>query len=143
MKLKGQTATVGFQVGVRRTFPISQELAWALLLSPEGLPLWLGDLTSLELQVGHKYLAKDGTHGELRVVKPLHQLRMTWQRKGWEKSSTLQIRLYPNPTNIDKTIISFHQEKLQDAMVREDMKQHWEEVVTKIMDLLMNRYQGN
>ncbi|GGH22475.1 SRPBCC domain-containing protein [Paenibacillus segetis] len=137
--MKGQTATVGFQVGVRRTFPISQEQAWALLLSSKGLQVWLGDLPSLDLQVGHKFSSKDGIHGELRVVKPLHQLRMSWQRKGWEKPSTLQIRLYPNPSNADKTTISFHQEKLQDAWVREDMKQHWEEVVNKIMELSLSK----
>ncbi|WP_372813959.1 hypothetical protein [Paenibacillus sp.] len=38
----GQTSSVGFQVGVRRTLPLSQEQAWRLLTSPEGLSWWLG-----------------------------------------------------------------------------------------------------
>lgn len=36
-KLVGQTVSTGFQVGVRRTFPISPEQAWTFLISPEGM----------------------------------------------------------------------------------------------------------
>lgn len=137
--LKGQTASAGFQIGVRRTFPISQEQAWDLLVSPEGLKLWLGDLSALELQVGQGYTTKEGISGELRVVKLFQQLRMTWQPRGWEKSSTLQIRIIPNPTNADKTTISFHQEKLKDVYTRECMKKYWEEAATRIMEKVKNR----
>lgn len=44
-KMIGQTKTVGFQVGIRRTFPISQEKAWELVTSEDGLKLWLGKVT--------------------------------------------------------------------------------------------------
>ncbi|MBQ4899763.1 SRPBCC domain-containing protein [Paenibacillus sp. Marseille-P2973] len=130
----GQTKAAGFQIGVRRTFPVSREAAWAFLLSTEGLKLWLGDLSSLELEPGHQYTTEEGNFGELRVVKPLEQLRLTWQRKGWSQPSTLQIRLIPNPSHADKTTISFHQEKLTDAWAREEMKQHWEAVTAAIME---------
>lgn len=75
----GQTKAVGFQVGVRRTFPISQEKAWELVTSAEGFELWLGLNTSLILKPGQAYIAKTGA-GELRVVKPLEQLRLTWKK---------------------------------------------------------------
>ncbi|WP_053373157.1 SRPBCC domain-containing protein [Paenibacillus sp. FJAT-27812] len=129
----GQTASAGFQIGVRRTFPISQEQAWALLISPVGLKLCLGDISDLKLEVGHPYTTKEGIFGELRVVKPLHQLRMTWQRKTWESPSTVQIRIIPNPKSAGKTVISFHQEKLKDANERENMKRYWEEAAAKIL----------
>ncbi|RCX13305.1 activator of Hsp90 ATPase-like protein [Fontibacillus phaseoli] len=132
----GQTKSVGFQIGVRRTFPVSREAAWTFLLSPEGLKLWLGDLPSLELEPGHQYITGEGNFGEMRVIKPLEQLRMTWQRKGWAQTSTLQIRLIPNPSHEGKTTISFHQEKLADALAREEMKRHWEAVTAEIMDRL-------
>jgi|GEM_PF-6243705 len=35
-KIVGQTASVGFQVGVRRTLPITREQAWAYIVSSEG-----------------------------------------------------------------------------------------------------------
>lgn len=38
----GLTKTVGYQVGVRKTFPISQEQAWSLITAEEGLNAWLG-----------------------------------------------------------------------------------------------------
>lgn len=130
----GQTKAAGFQIGVRRTFSVSREAAWAFLLSAEGLKLWLGELSSLELEPGHRYTTGEGNFGELRVVKPLEQLRLTWQRQGWSQPSTLQIRLIPNPSQAGKTTISFHQEKLADAWAREEMKQHWEAVTAAIME---------
>ncbi|WP_315969970.1 hypothetical protein [Brevibacillus massiliensis] len=36
-RVVGQTKSAGFQVGVRRTLPVSQERAWELVASVEGL----------------------------------------------------------------------------------------------------------
>lgn len=94
----GQTKTVGFQVGVRRTFPISQEKAWDLITSEEGLNLWLGENTGVILQPGQKYITKTGV-GEIRIVKPLQQLRLTWQKEGWKNPSTVQVRIISKETN--------------------------------------------
>lgn len=132
-KIVGQTKTVGFQVGVRRTFPISQEKAWELVTSDEGLNLWLGEGTRIILQPGHKYTTKTGG-GEIRVVKPLQQLRLTWQKEGWQKSSTVQVRIISIESN--KATISFHQENLSDQNTREEMKKHWENVLEVIKERL-------
>ncbi|MFK7693000.1 SRPBCC domain-containing protein [Paenibacillus sp. HJGM_3] len=131
----GQTASAGFQIGVRRTFPLTQQEAWDLLLTPEGLALWLGELRSLELEKGHKYCTSEGTCGELRVVKPLHQLRLTWQPENWSSPSTLQIRVIPNPKRADATTISFHQEKLENSVMRERMKERWEDVSAQLLEV--------
>ncbi|ANY73276.1 SRPBCC family protein [Paenibacillus ihbetae] len=128
----GLTAAAGFQVGVRRTLPVTQEEAWRLLTSPHGLSQWLGEVESLELVRGTAFATREGNHGELRVVKPLHQLRMSWQRAGWSAPSTLQIRLLP--TRQGGTTISFHQEKLKDLYAREQMKAHWEQVLHRLME---------
>lgn len=104
------------------------------MFADNGLKLWLGNLSDLKLQVGYRYTTDEGISGELRVVKPAQQLRMTWQPSGWEQSSTLQVRIFSNKTNAEKTTISFHQEKLRDAHDREIMKQHWEEAVSGIME---------
>ncbi|ACA40865.1 hypothetical protein Bsph_3371 [Lysinibacillus sphaericus C3-41] len=37
----GLTKTVGYQVGVRKTFPISQQQAWSIITAEEGLNAWL------------------------------------------------------------------------------------------------------
>jgi hypothetical protein len=50
----GLTKSAGFQIGVRRTLPMTQEKAWELLFSQEGLQIWLGDLSSFPLQKGEE-----------------------------------------------------------------------------------------
>ncbi|MGE7673965.1 SRPBCC family protein [Lysinibacillus sp. NPDC094403] len=130
-KIIGQTKTVGFQVGVRRTFSISQEVAWNLVTSQDGLSLWLGESMNIILEPGQKYITKLGS-GEIRVVKPLQQLRLTWQKVGWEKASTVQVRIISIESN--KTTISFHQEKLSDQNAREEMKVYWEKVLEEIKE---------
>lgn len=69
-RIIGQTKTVGFQVGVRRTLPITQEKAWQLVSSPEGLALWLGEGGCIHLHPGAQYQTDLGA-GEIRIVKPL------------------------------------------------------------------------
>lgn len=128
-KIIGQTKSVGFQVGVRRTLPVSRENAWALIIDEEGLHSWLGKGTTLILEPGQKYHSKTGA-GEIRIVKPLEQLRLTWQKEGWGRPSTIQIRILPKENN--KTTISFHQEHLADQTVREEMKRYWETVLDSI-----------
>ncbi|WP_225340292.1 SRPBCC family protein [Lysinibacillus capsici] len=135
-RIIGQTKSVGFQIGVRRTFPISQEQAWALLTTTEGVRTWLGESTSVIFEPGHKYHSKTGS-GEIRIVKPLEQLRLTWQKEEWSKPSTVQIRILPKCVN--KTTISFHQEHLSDQTVREEMKGHWESVLDLIKERVQNR----
>ncbi|EFI67697.1 hypothetical protein BFZC1_16100 [Lysinibacillus fusiformis ZC1] len=97
---------------------------------------WLGESTSVIFEPGHKYHSKTGS-GEIRIVKPLEQLRLTWQKEEWSKPSTVQIRILPKGVN--KTTISFHQEHLSDQTVREEMKGHWESVLDLIKERVQNR----
>lgn len=126
----GQTASVGFQIGVRRTFQVSVERAWSFLISPDGLKTWLGDVPSLSIQVGETFASREGITGEFRVVKPMQQLRLRWKRPEWQAPSTLQIRLLASGEG--STTVSFHQEKLDHPNTRELMKQLWEDVLNKM-----------
>ncbi|NRR02318.1 SRPBCC domain-containing protein [Brevibacillus sp. RS1.1] len=129
-KIVGQTAATGFQVGVRRTMPITPEQAWAFLTSSEGAKLWLGDVANLTFSEGETFTSSDGISGQFRVVKPFRQFRLKWSMKDWEKPSTLQIRLISDKP--DRTTISFHQENLDHMNTREQMKLHWEEALNEI-----------
>nr|WP_275984001.1 SRPBCC domain-containing protein [Paenibacillus hamazuiensis] len=128
----GQTADAGVQIGVRRTLPVSKEQAWAFLLSPEGLRLWIGELSSLPLQAGERFMSADSTSGQIKSVVPMQKIRMSWQPKEWDNPSTLQLYVLSSGSN--KTTISFHQEKLDDIYMREAMKSHWEQVLDKIRE---------
>ena len=54
----GKTADVGYQIGVSRTLPFSEEAIWGLLLSPEGQATWLGGPITVE--EGARYSLADG-----------------------------------------------------------------------------------
>ncbi|WP_312116508.1 SRPBCC family protein [Brevibacillus reuszeri] len=131
----GLTASVGYQIGVRRTIPVETKHVWDFFLSPEGLSIWLGDIQHLPMQKGQSFQTKDGRSGELRVVKPGGHVRMTWKKADWDKPSTLQVRFLT--LSPEKTTISFHQEKLADADTREEMKEHWEQALAKIEAALL------
>ncbi|MFD0677988.1 MULTISPECIES: SRPBCC domain-containing protein [unclassified Paenibacillus] len=131
-KIVGQTASAGFQIGVRRTLPISVEQAWAFLTSAEGVKLWIGDVPSLKFSVGESFTSQEGISGQFRIVKPNQQLRLRWKKVEWPQPSTLQIRLLS--TKPDRTTISFHQEKLDHANTREQMKLYWEDVLDTITE---------
>jgi uncharacterized protein YndB with AHSA1/START domain len=105
----GQTKDTGWQIGVRRTLPIRHEKAWALITSPEGLKIWLGAGSDVSLSEGGTYQLPDGAQGEVRVWKKNSHLRITWQPKGWPRSSTIQVRTIPKE---ERTTIAFHQEHL-------------------------------
>ncbi len=129
VKSVGQTASSGFQVGVRRTFPITIEEAWNLITN-KGLEIWLGEVSSFNMQVGEQYMTSDSVSGEIRVVNQYENIRLTWKKADWSKASTLQIRTISN--HPDKTVLSFHQENLADAHIREEMKIRWEETLNKL-----------
>lgn len=131
-KVIGQTASAGFQVGVRRTLLISPEQAWAYLTSAEGLKLWIGTVSPLSFSEGETFHSAEGISGQFRVVKPYRQLRLRWKKREWAEPSTLQIRLLSNQA--DKTTISFHQENLDHPTMREQMKLHWEDVLAAIRE---------
>ena len=120
----GRTAEVGYQIGVRRTLPFSEEAIWGLLLSPEGIAVWLGG--PIEMAQGTRYTLADGTSGEVRVYTPWSHCRVSWQSPGWARPSLIQVRVIPAKSG---TTLSFHQEHLRDAAARTEMKARWEAVI--------------
>ena len=122
----GQTKAVGFEIGVRKTFAISVDQAWALLTSPAVVDRWLGAGAAVAWAKGTRYTTADGTTGEIRVAKPLSHLRLTWQPPGWAKPSTVQVRVIASG---EQTVISFHQEHLAGPTQRALMQQRWQAVL--------------
>jgi uncharacterized protein YndB with AHSA1/START domain len=129
----GQTKDTGFVVGVRKTFPISHEKAWELICSKPVLDIWVGKTGQIKLEKGAKYLTEEGITGEVRVVNPGGNIRLTWQPPGWEIASTIQVRTLPNSA---KTTISFHQENLAGPHEREEMRVRWEKVLEELEKLI-------
>jgi uncharacterized protein YndB with AHSA1/START domain len=133
-RVLGQTADAGFQVGVTRTFEASPERVWAVLTSPEGLKVWLGEAPGVTVEAGRPYRTVDGVAGEFRVVKPTDRLRMTRNASGEAGQSTLQISLMASKAG--KTSVTFHMEKLADADERETMRRRWTDVLERLRELV-------
>ncbi len=68
-KIIGQTKGWGFQIGVRKTLPVSYDTAWDFLFSNEGLKIWLGKINSDKLELNKTYKTKDGAEGKINVFK--------------------------------------------------------------------------
>jgi len=129
----GETADVGFQVGVQRSVTATVTQVWELITSrPE---LWLGEGVSVTFVRGEQYEVSPAggapaASGEVRVVKPGDRLRMTWQPDGWQAPAILQLAL--SQSGSGKTAIHAHLEKLPDADTREAMRKRWREALERI-----------
>lgn len=125
----GKTKSAGYQVGIRKTFPITLQDAWNYMFSYEGIKLWLGYTGPMVWVRGQKYTKRNGTDFCVRVYKELSHVRVTYTQKEWTNISTIQIRFIASKTG---TTISFHQEKLLDENQRMKMKLHWEKIIASI-----------
>ena len=125
LRTVGQTAAVGYEIGVRRTLAVTPEQAWALLASPEGMKAWLG--VAADMTEAAPYRTGDGREGEFRVVKPGSHVRLGYAVAPGPPQSTLQVRVLPAASG--RATLSFHHEKLASADERERMRVHWGRVL--------------
>ncbi len=128
----GETASAGFEIGVQKSLPLTPAQAWNLLTEPEGRALWLGTVPDLRWEKRAAYATAEGTRGEVRSFTPGKLVRLTWQPLHFPAPSTLQVSLTPSGA---KTALRFHQEKLDSAETREEMRAHWRKVLEKLAKL--------
>lgn len=123
----GLTRDVGWELGVRRTLPVSPERLWRHLVGA-GLATWLG-AAALPAAKGERYETGDRTRGELRSLRPGHRIRLTWQPAGWSHDSTLQLTVLPARSG---AVLAVHQERLASADERQALLAHWREVIGRL-----------
>lgn len=131
-RLVGQTASVGFEVGVQRSTAATLSKTWEVIVSQPDL--WLGNAP--KVAAGEEYSVRAskglrGARGEFRVVKPRDRLRMTGQPAGWTEPATLQLTV-PTSTS-GKTAIHAHLEKLPSAKARDEMRGYWRAALERIV----------
>ncbi|MEE4259922.1 MAG: SRPBCC domain-containing protein [Bacteroidales bacterium] len=132
----GQTKNVGFQFGLRKTFPIPLESVWDFMFSEQGIKIWLGEIEN-ELEIDKHFKIKEGVEGLVRVFKPFSHIRLSWKKKNWKNISTVQVRIIGNRR---KTTISFHQEKLLNTKQRDEMKEYWNKIVSMLAKVLKHSF---
>jgi len=129
----GKTKTQGWEIGVRRTFPISPGRAWELLMTSPGIDAWLGAGADVGFTKGEKYVTEAGTSGEIRSFEAGSLIRLTWQPPDLGFTTTLQIRVLPAKGG---ATISIHHEKLRSGEQREAMRHHWSAVLDTLATLI-------
>ncbi|MCW3463426.1 SRPBCC domain-containing protein [Chitinophaga nivalis] len=132
-KQTGHTATQGWEIGVRRTFPLSPDQAWELLFSQPVLGYWLDNKANLAFQKGDTYTTAAGITITVSSCTIPKVIRIKWHNPAEENTSTLQIRVIPAK---EKATISFHHEWLKDATARVTMQAYWRQVLDQIDQLL-------
>ncbi len=130
----GKTKGQGWEIGVRRTFPVGAGEMWTLLTTQPGLGYWLGQGVEADFNKGDTYETKEKTTGDIRSYEAGSLIRLTWQPYDWDFRSTLQIRVIPVKRG---TTLSFHHEKLQDSDQREAMRLHWAAMMDKFGALIV------
>ena len=131
----GLTKDVGWQFGLRKSFPLTQKYVWDFMFSDTGLKIWLGEIMGA-LKIKEAFVTKEGIEGFVRVFTPYSHIRMHWKKKNWENTSTVQVRIMGTDK---KATISFHQEKLRDSDQRQEMKLYWNKRMEEIEKALTNR----
>lgn len=134
-RVVGQTADGTFQVGVSRTLPVDPKRAWAVLTSPEGARVWLGDLEELRLEEGAQWSAADGAAGEVRVVRHGSHVRLTRDPGGWDRPTTIQVRVEAKD---ERTVIGFHEENLPARDDRLERRAHYWGALDRLAALLVD-----
>ena len=129
----GLTKGQGWEIGVRKTFPVGTSHLWEALTTQPGLGYWLGTGVNAEFEKGDTYKTAEGTTGDIRSFEAGRLIRMTWQPRDADLPSTLQIRVLPTKRG---STLSIHHEKLLNGDHREAMRQHWSSVMEKFEVLL-------
>lgn len=124
----GKTKDQGWEIGVRRTFAITPQRAWELLMTQPGLGYWLGRGVTA-FKKGDTFETDEKTSGEIRSYSEGSLIRLRWQPNGSTTESTLQVRVMPAKKG---AIISIHHERLENADEREAMQKHWSGVLDKL-----------
>ncbi|MEJ5913715.1 SRPBCC domain-containing protein [Pseudokineococcus sp. 1T1Z-3] len=130
----GRTKGAGWQIGVSRTVGVPVQEVWAFLVSTEGLAFWLGQGVQVLDGRGQRYETTDGTAGEVRSLRPRDRVRLTWRPQGWDHDSTVQVAV--TTAGPGRSVLRFHQERLADAVEREQQRQHWRAVLDAVVNEL-------
>lgn len=132
----GLTRNAGWEVGARKTLPVSPERAWELLVTQPGLGIWLGHDPDFVAEKGYRLRTSEGTLGEIRSAEEGQLVRLTWRPSDMAYESTLQVRVRPARTG---TSISFHHERLASATDRERMGDRWRGALGELERLVLSR----
>jgi uncharacterized protein YndB with AHSA1/START domain len=130
----GHTRDAGWQIGVSKTVDRPVEAVWTFITSPAGVAIWLGEGVTVLPERGAGYETTAGVRGETRGFRELDRVRLTWQPPDWAHDTTLQLTV--TSAGEGRATLRVHQERLADAVEREQQRRHWQAVITALVEAL-------
>jgi uncharacterized protein YndB with AHSA1/START domain len=130
----GRTRDAGWEIGVSKTIDRPVEEVWTFITSPAGIAIWLGEGVAVVPEKGAGYETAAGVHGEIRSLRELDRVRLTWQPRDWPHDTTLQLAV--RSAGVGRAMLVVHQERLADRAQREEQRRHWRGVITALVDAL-------
>ncbi|WP_147442780.1 MULTISPECIES: hypothetical protein [Corallococcus] len=91
----GRVAGGGYQAGVRRSFAVGSEMAWAAWGEASGWGRWVG-ACGQALTEGAQVTLANGTRVKVVRQVPPKQLRLRLERGEWPRARTVQLRILPS-----------------------------------------------
>jgi uncharacterized protein YndB with AHSA1/START domain len=128
----GKTQDQGWEIGVRRTLPISARKLWEILVTQPGLGYWFSADDDVVFYKGATFETSDDTTAEVVGYKQGELIRLRWHPSSMDFPSTLQVRVLPNGKN---AVLAFHHERLESSDQREEMQEHWSDVIDQFEEL--------
>lgn len=133
-RIQGRTLKGDYSIIVTRTIHKDHKKIWKLLVSDQGLAVWLRPMSKFRLQVKHTFETDAGVYGEIRTMLAHRRVRFTWQEADWDKSTTVQMFLSPRKNG--STILAFQHEKLRDGRLREPLRQYWSQIADELVEMV-------
>jgi uncharacterized protein YndB with AHSA1/START domain len=122
---KGEYATVA-----TKTIAVDSRDLWKFMTSHQGQSLWLRPLAPLKFHLKETFELEGGIFGEIRTIKAPLRMRLSWQDTDWNKPTVVQMTCVKRPHK--KSILVVQHEKLKDARLKNQMRDHWKQVLQSI-----------
>jgi activator of HSP90 ATPase len=120
---------LGFQVSVSKTFHVSTQILWEFILSESGIRVWLGEFEIDDFEIQKQFVTREGIEGKLTVFVPDCHLRLKWKPSSYARQTTLELRI----TNVQgKARIIFHQTGFYQIEQKEELRNYWKQVISKV-----------
>lgn len=133
----GKTKNAGWQVGIRKTIPLTSDQLWNFITGNQGMQIIIGDTISATNSYNQDRISEKEIQYKITTIVQNSHLRMQWRLPDWKEYSILQIRVYSTGQN--KAVLAIHQEKLVNGNTRAVMKKYWQEKIDNIVKAIRNK----
>ncbi|WII73843.1 hypothetical protein QJS83_08125 [Bdellovibrio sp. 22V] len=133
MRAPGRNLKGEYSITVTRTVHVDHKIIWKMMMSEEGLAIWLKPVSKFTLQPKAHFETDAGVFGEIRTMLANRRVRFTWQEGDWDKGTVVQMYLIPLRNKPGSTIICFMHEKLRDGRMRDPLREYWSQIAEELV----------